>query len=43
MFRIKHDGDTIGYCHARTAESAIRAFRDAHKIPSEIILTAERV
>lgn len=41
--RIKHCGDVIGYCFARTPESAIAAFREAHKIPSEIILTAERV
>lgn len=43
MFRIKHEGDTIGYCFARSSEEAIGAFRIAHGIPIEITLTAERV
>lgn len=43
QFRIIHAGDTIGYCFARNAETAIKAFRLAHLIPIEIHLMAEAV
>lgn len=39
-YRITHEGDIIGYCFARDAESAINAFRAAHNIPGEITLVA---
>lgn len=39
-YRIEHEGETIGYCFARSPESALRAFRATHRIPAEINLTA---
>lgn len=43
QFRIKHEGEIIGYCFARTAEKAVTAFRRAHCIADAIRLTAEKV
>lgn len=43
QYRIKHEGDVIGYAFAKDAETALRAFRNKHGIPAEINLTAERV